>query len=110
MELHTGRAATKHRLGIALVIPEPLVVEAVGRAGYDWVFIDLQHARPEFPGAGVVVQQEEGRAHDLERGDVVRVQVQDVLALLDRHVVLAFEDPLAGVEDLDQLRVEVEAV
>jgi 4-hydroxy-2-oxoheptanedioate aldolase len=31
------------RLGGWLAIPEPLVVEVAGRAGYDWVGLDLQH-------------------------------------------------------------------
>ncbi|MCY7419331.1 MAG: hypothetical protein LH650_12720 [Chloroflexi bacterium] len=31
------------RLGAWLIMPEPLVVEAAGRAGFDWVGIDLQH-------------------------------------------------------------------
>ncbi len=31
------------RLGGWIAIPEPLVVEVVGRAGYDWVGLDLQH-------------------------------------------------------------------
>jgi 2-keto-3-deoxy-L-rhamnonate aldolase RhmA len=33
----------KFRLGGWLALPEPLVVEAAGRAGYDWVGLDLQH-------------------------------------------------------------------
>jgi 4-hydroxy-2-oxoheptanedioate aldolase len=31
------------RLGGWVAIPEPLIVEAAGRAGYDWVGLDLQH-------------------------------------------------------------------
>ena len=31
------------RIGAWLMIPDPLVVEAVGRAGFDWVGLDLQH-------------------------------------------------------------------
>jgi len=31
------------RLGGWLALPEPLVVEVAGRAGYDWVGLDLQH-------------------------------------------------------------------
>jgi 4-hydroxy-2-oxoheptanedioate aldolase len=32
-----------HRVGAWLMIPDPLVVEAAGRAGFDWVGLDLQH-------------------------------------------------------------------
>lgn len=31
------------RIGLWLAMPEPLVVEAAGRAGADWVGLDLQH-------------------------------------------------------------------
>jgi len=31
------------RLGGWLAIPEPLIAEAIGRAGFDWVGIDMQH-------------------------------------------------------------------
>ncbi len=34
---------TTVRLGGWLALPEPLVVEVAGRAGYDWVGLDLQH-------------------------------------------------------------------
>jgi 4-hydroxy-2-oxoheptanedioate aldolase len=37
------KAAERVRLGGWLAIPEPLVVEVAGRAGYDWVGLDLQH-------------------------------------------------------------------
>jgi 4-hydroxy-2-oxoheptanedioate aldolase len=38
-----GPRATPVRLAGWLALPEPLVVEAAARAGYDWVGIDLQH-------------------------------------------------------------------
>lgn len=38
-----AETANTVRLGGWLALPEPLVVEAAGRAGYDWVGIDLQH-------------------------------------------------------------------
>ena len=38
-----GKPAARVRLGGWLAIPEPLVVEVAGRAGYDWVGLDLQH-------------------------------------------------------------------
>ena len=31
------------RLGGWLALPEPLIAEAAGRAGFDWVGLDLQH-------------------------------------------------------------------
>jgi 4-hydroxy-2-oxoheptanedioate aldolase len=38
------KSATRRvKLGGWLAIPEPLVVEAAGRAGYDWIGLDLQH-------------------------------------------------------------------
>jgi len=36
-------AGRKPRLGGWLAIPDPLVAEAAGRAGFDWVGLDLQH-------------------------------------------------------------------
>src|SRR5262249_54620027 len=38
-----AQADPQVRLGGWLAIPEPLVVEVAGRAGYDWVGLDLQH-------------------------------------------------------------------
>ena len=38
-----GDSAKELRLGGWLAIPDPLVVEVAGRAGFDWVGIDLQH-------------------------------------------------------------------
>ena len=42
----TSDLARSHRVGLGgwLAIPEPLVVEAAGRAGVDWVGLDLQHS------------------------------------------------------------------
>ena len=39
----SARAASRVRLAGWLAIPEPLVVEAAGRAGFDWIGFDLQH-------------------------------------------------------------------
>jgi 4-hydroxy-2-oxoheptanedioate aldolase len=36
-------AVARTRLGLWLMIPDPIVVEAAGRAGADWVGLDLQH-------------------------------------------------------------------
>lgn len=38
-----GSAKRPIRLGGWLALPEPLVAEAAGRAGFDWVGLDLQH-------------------------------------------------------------------
>jgi 2-keto-3-deoxy-L-rhamnonate aldolase RhmA len=37
-----GELAT-HRIGGWLMIPDPIAVEAAGRAGFDWIGLDLQH-------------------------------------------------------------------
>jgi len=36
-------AASRVRLGAWLAMPEPLVVEAAAKSGYDWIGFDLQH-------------------------------------------------------------------
>lgn len=38
-----GRPAGAPRFGGWIVIPDPIIVEAAGRTGYDWVGLDLQH-------------------------------------------------------------------
>jgi 4-hydroxy-2-oxoheptanedioate aldolase len=44
------------RLGGWLAIPDPLVVEAAGRAGYDWVGLDLQHGAWDVGSAARAIQ------------------------------------------------------
>jgi 4-hydroxy-2-oxoheptanedioate aldolase len=39
-DVTTGRA---RRIGGWLMIPDPITVEAAGRAGFDWIGLDLQH-------------------------------------------------------------------
>jgi 4-hydroxy-2-oxoheptanedioate aldolase len=38
-----ARPAGRVRLGGWLAMPEPLVVEAAAKSGYDWIGLDLQH-------------------------------------------------------------------
>jgi 4-hydroxy-2-oxoheptanedioate aldolase len=38
-----GRGTARVRLGAWLAMPEPLIVEAAAKSGYDWIGFDLQH-------------------------------------------------------------------
>src|SRR5690348_17182087 len=41
--MNDGGKAASVRLGAWLAIPEPLLVEAAAKSGYDWIGFDLQH-------------------------------------------------------------------
>lgn len=61
------------------MIPDPLVVEAAGRAGFDWVGLDMQHGAWDLGRAFRAIQLLDA----LEVPSVVRIS-QDELALLPR--------------------------
>ena len=43
MTTNVTAATARRRIGGWLMIPDPIIVEAAGRAGFDWIGLDLQH-------------------------------------------------------------------
>jgi len=95
------------RLAGWVAIPEPLVVEVVGRAGYDWVGLDLQHGGWDLGLAFRGIQLLDA----IGVPTLVRVSEED-LALIPRvldhgaaGIVLAMaSDPEAVADAIDRAR------
>jgi 4-hydroxy-2-oxoheptanedioate aldolase len=73
MSLKPRWAAGEVTLGAWCMVPSPLIAEALGKAGFDWVLIDMQHGGMDYETALSMI-----RAVDLSKAvPIVRVPWND---------------------------------